>query len=209
MIGPILSIFLGVLAFFALAGGVSLYRLGLRGRVMRLTSVILSALAFFTLVGGVYFYWIGSAFICFDNCPPVSIASQQLLRLVAVALGPGLLLSFAAWILSLLYTRSQNRPPFYHRHHRNPGRRRSRRRANPVHHGRQLYPGRRIRPARGRASQQANLLRLAQRHPLCGHTAHYLAARLVHRGPAAPGEAAGMSAGWPRPHNEKVNQRCA
>lgn len=65
------------------------------------------------IAGGVFVYWIGSAFICVDACPPISSANQQLPVLVAITLGPGLLLSLSAWILSLLYTRSQNRPRFF------------------------------------------------------------------------------------------------
>ena len=80
---------------------------------MRITAILLGGLALLAIAGGIFVYWLGSTFICVDVCPPISSANQQLPVLVAVTLGPGLLLSLAAWILSLLYTRSQNRPRFF------------------------------------------------------------------------------------------------
>jgi hypothetical protein len=80
---------------------------------MRLAAIILSVLAFFALGAGIFFYWVGSAFICFDVCPPVSSAGQQLLRVVTVSLGPGLLLALAAWITGLLYLRAGGRRGAY------------------------------------------------------------------------------------------------
>ncbi len=76
---------------------------------MRRTAIILSALAVFALGAGMFAYWIGSAFICFDVCPPVSLAGQLLLRVVGVTLCPGLLLSLTACILSLTVLRAQGR----------------------------------------------------------------------------------------------------
>ena len=80
---------------------------------MRIAAIILGVLALLASAGGIFAYWIGSAFICVDVCPPVSFASQQLPVLAAFTLGPGILLSLAAWILSLLYVRSQGRWTFF------------------------------------------------------------------------------------------------
>ena len=76
---------------------------------MRIAAIILSALALVATAAGIFFYWIGSAFICFDVCPPVSFAGQRILSAAALTLGPGLLLSLAACILSLIALRAQGR----------------------------------------------------------------------------------------------------
>ncbi|HEU0026666.1 MAG TPA: hypothetical protein VFQ25_06075 [Ktedonobacterales bacterium] len=76
---------------------------------MRIAAIILGALALVATAGGIFFYWIASAFICFDVCPPVSFVGQRLSSAAALSLGPGLLLSLAACILSLLALRAQGR----------------------------------------------------------------------------------------------------
>jgi hypothetical protein len=54
-------------------------------------------------------YLIGLLAICFDTCLPVSSATPQLFAIAGVTLGPGILVSLLAWILSLLYLRGQRR----------------------------------------------------------------------------------------------------
>lgn len=76
---------------------------------MRIAAIILGALALVATAAGIFFYWIGSALICLDVCPPVSSAGQQLSSAAALSLGPGLLLSLAACILSLIALRAQGR----------------------------------------------------------------------------------------------------
>ncbi len=76
---------------------------------MRIAAIILGGLALAGTATGIFFYWIGSAFICFDVCPPVSSIGPQLLRAAALSLSPGLLLSLAAWILSLITLRAGGR----------------------------------------------------------------------------------------------------
>ena len=80
---------------------------------MRLAAILLGIFALLAIAGGIFAYWIGSAFLCVDVCPPVSFAEQQLPVLAAFTLGPGLLLSLAAWILSLLYVWSQGRTTIF------------------------------------------------------------------------------------------------
>jgi hypothetical protein len=76
---------------------------------MRIAAIILGVLALIATAVGIFFYWIGSALICLDACPPVSSVGPQLLRAAALSLGPGLLLSLAACILSLAVLRAQGR----------------------------------------------------------------------------------------------------
>lgn len=76
---------------------------------MRIAAIIVSVLALIAMAGGVFFFWIVSAFMCFDVCPSVTFAGQQLPRIIALTLGPGVILSLAAWIISLLYTRANGR----------------------------------------------------------------------------------------------------
>jgi hypothetical protein len=80
---------------------------------MKLAALILSILALLATLGGMFAYGVGAAFICFDVCPPVSSASQQLPILTAATLGPGYLLSLAAWIVGLLYIRGQGRVAWF------------------------------------------------------------------------------------------------
>ncbi len=80
---------------------------------MRLAAIIVSVLAIVTMAGGIFMFWIVSAYMCFDVCPSVTSAGQQLPRIIALTLGPGFLLSLAAWVLSLFYTRSQGLAPVF------------------------------------------------------------------------------------------------
>ena len=76
---------------------------------MKIAAIIFGALAFVATAGGVFLFWVSSAFVCFDVCPPVSLAGRQLTGAAALTLGPGLLLSLAAWILTLIALRAEGR----------------------------------------------------------------------------------------------------
>jgi hypothetical protein len=84
-----------------------------RGRPVKVAALIVNILAALAALGGMFVYALGSTFICVDVCPSVSSASQQLPVVAGVTLGPGILLSLAACILSMLYVRSQGRPVWF------------------------------------------------------------------------------------------------
>lgn len=69
---------------------------------MRLTAIILAALATLALAGGIFGYWIGVGLTCFDVCPPAATFTGTWLRMLAIFLGPGLLLSLAATVFAVL-----------------------------------------------------------------------------------------------------------
>lgn len=76
---------------------------------MRLTAIVLASVATLTLAGGIFGYWLGAAFICFDVCPPAATFTPTWLRMLAIFLGPGLLLSIAASITGVLSLRAEGR----------------------------------------------------------------------------------------------------
>jgi hypothetical protein len=76
---------------------------------MRLTAIILAGLATLAVAGGIFGYWVGAAFTCFDVCPPAATFSGTWLRMLAIFLGPGLLLSLGATGFAILSLVSEGR----------------------------------------------------------------------------------------------------
>ena len=76
---------------------------------MRLTALILGGVATLALGAGIFGYWLGVAFTCFDVCPPASTFTPTWLRMMAIFLGPGLLLSLGASVFSILTLRAEGR----------------------------------------------------------------------------------------------------
>ncbi|HEU0026665.1 MAG TPA: hypothetical protein VFQ25_06070 [Ktedonobacterales bacterium] len=76
---------------------------------MRTAAIILSVLALTVTALGMLAYVYGESFLCFSRCPSVSSAGEAVVVWGAIALGPALLLSLVAWILSLLLARARGR----------------------------------------------------------------------------------------------------
>jgi hypothetical protein len=76
---------------------------------MRLTAIILAAIATLAIMAGIFGYWLGTAFACFDVCPPASTFTPTWLRMIAIFLGPGFILSLAATVFTILAARADGR----------------------------------------------------------------------------------------------------
>jgi hypothetical protein len=76
---------------------------------MRRAAVIVAMLAFIATMVGMLIYWLSTSFLCFDVCPSVGSAIQLVVSGAVASLAPGVILSFAAWVLCFFAIRGQRR----------------------------------------------------------------------------------------------------
>jgi hypothetical protein len=76
---------------------------------MKIAALVWSVLAIAAALIACIAYQLGLATICFDVCLPLSAAGPELAHVITGTLGPSVLCSLLAWILSLFYLYGQRR----------------------------------------------------------------------------------------------------